>query len=462
MQVINVHAEPFPPSSGCDSRRGFSRRGRVGRGWVISAVALMVPSQVVGQSPLAAEIDRRASAIEAKVVEWRRDIHANPELSNREFRTAALVADHLRGLGLDEVRTQVAHTGVVGILRGGLPGPVVALRADMDALPVTEQTGLPFASTVRSTFNGRDVGVMHACGHDMHTAMLMGAAEILAGIRDRIPGTIVFIFQPAEEGAPAGEVGGAGLMIQEGVLDDPAPEAIFGLHVSPYALGDVAYRSEGIMAGSDNLWIQVVGRQTHGAVPWGGVDPIVVASQIVMGLQTVVSRQVDLTRAPAIVTIGSIQGGVRGNIIPDSVSLWGTIRTLDPGMQEEVHARVRQTAERIAEASGATARVTIERGNPVTFNDPVLTARIAPTLRRVAGEGRVYQVPPSTTAEDFSRYQQRIPGVFVFLGVADPDQDPMTVAPNHSPLFNPHEGALPVGVRLLANMALDWLHGGTP
>lgn len=426
---------------------------------LLLAVLTLFPSALVAQTTLAAEIDRRASEIEAKVVEWRRDLHANPELSNREFRTAAVVAEHLRGLGLDEVRTEVAHTGVVGILRGGRPGPVVALRADMDALPVTEQTGLSFASTVRTTFNGQEVGVMHACGHDMHTAMLMGAAEILAGMRDQIPGTIVFIFQPAEEGAPPGEVGGAGLMIEEGVLDDPAPEAIFGLHVFPYALGHVAYRAEGIMAASDNLRINVVGRQTHGAVPWGGVDPIVITSQIVLGLQTIVSRQVDVTRAPAIVTVGSIQGGVRGNIIPDSVTLVGTIRTFDPDMQDEIHARIRSIAEGIAEASGATAQVTIDRGNPVTFNDPALTLRMAPTLQRVAGEDRVYQVPPTTTAEDFSRYQQRIPGVFAFLGVADPDQDPMTVAPNHSPLFNPDERALPVGVRLLANMAVDWLQG---
>jgi len=425
---------------------------------------LLWPAASVAQTPesLQQEIDRRAAAVEDRVVEWRRDLHANPELSNREFRTAALVADHLRGLGLDEVRTGVAHTGVVGILRGGQPGPVVALRADMDALPVVEQTGLPFASTVRTTFNGQDVGVMHACGHDMHTAMLMGAAEVLAGMRDRLRGTVVFIFQPAEEGAPPGEVGGAGLMIEEGVLSDPAPGAIFGLHVFPQPLGHVAYRAGGIMASSDNLRITVHGRQTHGAVPWGGVDPIVVASQVVLGLQTIVSRQLDLTQAPAIVTIGSIQGGVRGNIIPDSVVMVGTIRTLDPAMQEEVHARVRRTAEQVALASGARADVVIDRNNPVTFNDPALTGRMGGTLRRVAGEGRAYEVPPSTTAEDFSRYQQQIPGVFAFLGIADPAVDPMQVAPNHSPLFNPHEGALPLGVRLLAHMAVDWLEMEAP
>lgn len=427
-------------------------------GAALLVLLLSVPAVASGQD-LRQEIDRRTAAVEGKVVEWRRDIHANPELSNREFRTAALVAEHLQGLGLDEVRTGVAHTGVVGVLRGGLPGPVVALRADMDALPVTEQTGLPFASTVRTEFNGQEVGVMHACGHDMHVAMLMGAAEVLAGMRERIPGTVVFLFQPAEEGPPPGETGGAGLMIEEGALDDPAPGAIFGLHVFPQPLGDVAFRAGGIMASSDNLRINVVGRQTHGAVPWGGVDPVVVAAQVVLGLQTIVSRQVDITQAPAIVTIGSIQGGVRGNIIPDSVTLVGTVRTLDPEMQLEIHERIRRTAEGIAAAAGATAEVTIDRNNPVTFNDPDLTGRMAPTLRRVAGDGRAYEVPPSTTAEDFSRYQQRIPGLFAFLGVADPEADPMTVAPNHSPLFNPHEGALPLGVRLLANLAVDWLQG---
>lgn len=428
---------------------------RRGTGLLLMLLGLCcaAPATAVEQATIAAA----AAALEPKLAAWRRDIHAHPELSNREFRTAALVAEHLRELGLDEVRTGVAHTGVVGVLRGGLPGPVVALRADMDALPVTEQTGLPFASTVRTEFNGQEVGVMHACGHDMHTAMLMGAAEVLAGMRERLPGTVVFVFQPAEEGAPAGETGGAGLMIEEGVLDDPAPGAIFGLHVFPQPLGHVAYRAGGIMAGSDNLRINVVGRQTHGAVPWGGVDPVVVASQVVLGLQTIVSRQVDLTRAPAIITIGSIHGGVRGNIIPDSVTLVGTVRTLDPEMQDEIHDRIRRTAESIAAAAGATAEVTIDRNNPVTFNDPGLTGRMAPTLRRVAGDGRAYEVPPSTTAEDFSRYQQRIPGVLAFLGVADPEADPMTVAPNHSPLFNPHEGALPIGVRLLASLAVDWL-----
>jgi len=405
------------------------------------------------------DVDRRVTEVMPKVIAWRRDIHANPELSNREVRTAALVAQHLRSLGL-EVRTGVAHTGVVGVLRGGRPGPVVALRADMDALPVTEAVDLPFASKVRSTYNGQDVGVMHACGHDAHVAMLMGAAEVLAGMRRELQGTVTFIFQPAEEGAPAGEGGGAQMMITEGVLDNPKPAAIFGLHVFPYPTGEIRYRPEGTMASADVLRIVVRGRQTHGAVPWGGIDPIVTASQIVLGLQTITSRQIDLTAAPAIVTIGAINGGIRYNIIPDSVVLVGTIRTFDPAMQRDIHARVRRTAESIAQAAGATAEVTIELTAPVTYNDPALTARMLPTLERVAGAGNVRLAPPLTTAEDFSRYQERIPGLFFFLGITPRDADPRTVAANHSPRFFVDEAALPLGTRALVRLAMDYLSGG--
>ncbi len=407
-------------------------------------------------SRLDADVDRRASLIEGKVVAWRRDIHAHPELSNREVRTAQLVAEHLRALGI-EVRTGMAHTGVVGVLRGGRPGPVVALRADMDALPVTEEVDVPFASKVRATYNGQDVGVMHACGHDAHVAMLMGVAEVLAGMRRDLPGTVKFIFQPAEEGAPAGEQGGAELMIAEGALDDPKPSAIFGLHVFPYPAGQIRYRPGGTMAAADALRIVVRGRQTHGALPWAGVDPIVVASLIVLGLQTIVSRQVDLTAAPAIVTIGAITGGVRNNIIPDSVVMIGTIRTFDPAVQRDIHERVRRTAEAIAQSAGATAQVTIDPGYPVTYNDPALTERMLPTLRRVAGAGAVGVNTPQTTAEDFSRYEQRVPGLFFFLGITPPGTDPRTVAPNHSPRFSVDEAALPVGVRALAHLAIDYL-----
>jgi amidohydrolase len=421
-------------------------------------LAVTTAPAIAQSSRLDAEVDRRAALVDGKVVAWRRDIHAHPELSNREVRTAQVVADHLRALGL-EVRTGVAHTGVVGLLRGGRPGPVVALRADMDALPVTEEVDLPFASKVRATYNGQDVGVMHACGHDAHVAMLMGVAEVLAGMRRDVPGTVKFIFQPAEEGAPAGESGGAELMIAEGALEDPKPGAIFGLHVFPYPAGQIRYRAGGIMAAADGLRIVVHGRQTHGALPWAGVDPIVVSAQIVVGLQTITSRQVDIAAAPAIVTIGAIQGGVRNNIIPDSVVMIGTIRTFDPAVQRDIHDRVRRTAESIAQSAGATAQVTIEPGYPVTFNDPALTERMAPTLRQVAGAGSVGAAIPQTTAEDFSRYEQKVPGLFFFLGITPPGADPKTVAPNHSPRFFVDEAALGVGVRAMAHLAVDYLSG---
>jgi amidohydrolase len=409
---------------------------------------------------LAAEADRRAAQVEPRVVAWRRDIHQHPELSNRETRTARLVADHLRRLGM-EVRTGVAKTGVVGVLKGGKPGPVVALRADMDALPVTEQVDLPFASKVRTTFNGQEVGVMHACGHDLHVAMLMGAAEVLAGMREQIPGTIQFIFQPAEEGPPPGEKGGAPLMIEEGVLQNPRPEAIFGLHVgvTPQPVGTLSYRPAGLMAAADILRIVVRGRQTHGAIPWGGVDPIVVGSQIVTALQTIPSRQVNVTTAPAVVTIGAFQGGVRNNIIPDSVVMQGTIRTFDEAMQADVHQRIRRTAEMIAQSAGATAEVTITRATPVTHNDPALTERMVPTLQRVAGAANVKLTPVTMGAEDFAFYQKEIPGMFFFVGVVPEGTDAAKVAPNHSPRFFADEGALPVGTRALAHLALDYLGG---
>ena len=405
---------------------------------------------------LDAEVDRRAAQVQAKVVAWRRDIHAHPELSNRETRTADLVAQHLRSLGI-EVRTGVAHTGVIGLLRGGKPGPVVALRADMDALPVTEEVDVPFASKVRATYNGQDVGVMHACGHDAHTAMLMGVAEVLAGMRQELPGTVKFIFQPAEEGQPAGETGGAEEMIVEGALDNPKPAAIFGLHVFPYQTGEIRYRSGATMASADAFHIIVHGRQTHGAIPWAGIDPVVIASQIVLGLQTIASRQIDITAAPAIVTVGVINGGVRYNIIPDSVVMVGTIRTFDSAMRRDIHDRVRRTAESIAQSGGASATVTIDTGAAVTYNDPALTEQLLPTLRAVAGSSHVAEAPLITAAEDFSRYQQRIPGVFFFLGITPLGTDPAKAAPNHSPRFYVDEAALPVGVRALAHVAVDYL-----
>ena len=424
---------------------------------LISLILLALPLPCLAQSNrLGADIDRRAAQVESKVIAWRRDIHEHPELSNRETRTAELVAAHLRSLGL-EVRTGVAKTGVVGVLRGGRPGPVVALRADMDALPVTEEVDLPFASKVRTTFNGQDVGVMHACGHDAHVAMLMGAAEVLAAMRRELPGTIKFIFQPAEEGAPAGERGGAQVMIEEGVLEDPKPGAIFGLHVFPYPAGEIRYRSGGIMAAADAFRIVVRGRQTHGALPWAGVDPIVVSSQIVLGLQTITSRQVDLTTAPAVVTVGAINGGVRFNIIPDSVVMLGTIRTFDTAMRNDIHQRLRRTVESIAQSAGATTQIVIDTTTAVTYNDPALTEKMLPTLRAVAGPNRLAIAAPTTTAEDFARYQQRIPGMFFFLGITPRGTDPAKVAPNHSPRFFVDEAALPTGVRALARLAVDYL-----
>ena len=428
---------------------------------LLAIVTVTIAHPAYAQMPGAAELQRRIDAIMPKVVVWRRDIHEHPELGNRETRTAKIVADHLRALGI-EVQTGVAHTGVVGVLRGGRPGPVVALRADMDALPVTEQADVPFKSRVRTTYNGQDVGMMHACGHDNHVAILMGAAEVLAGMRGTLPGTVKFIFQPAEEGAPAGEEGGAELMIEQGVLNNPAPSAIFGLHVWPDSVGRITYRPGGTMASSDGLTITVLGRQTHGAVPWGGLDPVVVSAQIINALQTIPSRQMDVTVAPQIVTIATIHGGVLNNIIPDSVVMTGTVRTLDAAQRADVHARIRRTAEKVAESFGASARVTIDLGYPVTVNDPALTERMAPTLR-AAANGRAAIGPPTLGAEDFSYFQQKIPGLYFFLGVVPRGQDPQKAPKNHSPYFFADEGALPVGVRAMTQLTLDYLNGvGSP
>ncbi len=409
-----------------------------------------------------AELARRVDAVMPKVVAWRRDLHQHPELGNRETRTAALVAAHLRRLGL-EVRTGVAKTGVVGVLRGGRPGKTVALRADMDALPVTEQVDLPFASKVRTTYNGQDVGVMHACGHDMHVAMLMGAAEALAGMKAELPGTVVFVFQPAEEGPPAGEEGGAMLMLKEGVFANPKPDAVFGLHVgvTPAEAGHLSYKPLGMMAAADFFNVVVRGRQVHGATPWAGVDPIVAASQVVVGLQTVVSRQSDLTASPVVVTVGAFNGGVRNNIIPDSVVLQGTIRTFDPAVRREVHARVRRTAEQIAASQGATAQVVIEERTPVTANDPALAERMAATLRRVAGAENVSLTRPVTGAEDFGYFAERVPGLFVFVGVRPKGTPESAFVSNHSPKFFADEAALPAGTRALVALASDFLRGAS-
>jgi len=397
------------------------------------------------------------SEVEPKVIAWRRDLHLHPELSNREFRTAALVAEHLRSLGFDSVETGIAHTGVVGTLIGGKPGPVVALRADMDGLPVKEKTGLPFASKARGEFNGADVDVMHACGHDTHVAMLMGAAEVLANNREILAGTVKFIFQPAEEGPPLGEDGGARMMIAEGVLDGPdAPEAIFGLHAWPVPTGTLNYRSGSFMAAADSLYITVIGEQTHGSSPWRGVDPIFVSAQIMTALQAIPSRYIDITKGPAVITIGSIHGGIRGNIIPDKVEMMGTIRTFDAGEREVLHAKLRKTVRGIADAAGATVDVSIGNAAPVTGNDPTLLKLMMPTLEWAAGADKVVEHPLITGAEDYSYFQERIPGLYLMLGINDPGVAAGQSPANHSPFFNANEDALITGVRALVGFAMDY------
>ena len=399
------------------------------------------------------DIAARAGRVEARVIETRRDIHQNPELGFLEKRTAALVAKRLRSLGID-VREGVGQTGVVGVLRGGKPGRTVALRADMDALPVTEQTGLPFASRVRSTYNGQDVGVMHACGHDAHVAMLLGAAELLAGMRAELPGTVLFLFQPAEEGGGAAETGGAEAMLADGAFDDPKPAGVFGLHVGP---GDVAGEMSVVagpaMAASDRFRILVKGRQTHGAMPWMGVDPIAAAARIVLAIEALPARELDIT-SPAIVTVGAIHGGVRNNIIPAEVELIGTLRTLDEAARVALHAKVERTAVKTAEASGASAEVTIYPGYGVLTNDPALTAWGRGVLERAFGAEKVHTGRATTTAEDFSYFANRVPGMFVWLGVRDPGTAAAEAHPNHSPNFLVDERGLVAGVRALAELAV--------
>jgi amidohydrolase len=409
-----------------------------------------------------AAADAAAAALEQKVISWRRHFHRHPELSNRETQTAAEVATHLRKLGL-AVQTGVAHTGVVGMLDTGRPGPVIALRADMDALPVTEEVDLPFASRARAQFNGQEVGVMHACGHDCHVAILMGVADVLAGMKQRLSGQVKFIFQPAEEGPPPGEEGGAALMIRQGVLENPKPDVIFGLHVfAGVEAGQIAYRPGPAMASSDRIRVIVNGRQTHGALPWRGIDPIVISSQIVLGLQTIVSRQVDVSLEPAVVSIGAIKGGVRDNIIPDGVEMLGTVRTFNEEMRKDIHARIRNTVEHIARSAGATAQVVFDNAYPVTVNDVPLTERMVPTLKRVAGDDKVFVGQKITGYEDFSYYQQKIPGFFYFVGITPPGTERSQCAPNHSPRFFVDESALLLGVRSLAHLTLDYMASAGP
>jgi len=429
----------------------------------VLAILATAAAAVAAPAPAQQEvIDAAARGIEQQVIEWRRDLHRHPELSNRETRTARLVAEHLRALGM-KVQTDVAHTGVIGLLEGGKPGPVVALRADMDALPVTEETNLPFRSTAKGQYNGQEVGVMHACGHDAHVAILMGVAQVLAGMRDRLPGTVKFIFQPAEEGPPAGEKGGALYMVEQGVLDNPRPDAIFGLHViAGIPAGQLTWRAGALMASADWVTIKVSGRQTHGAWPWRGIDPVVTASQIVVGLQNIVSRQIDVSKEPAVVTIATIHGGARKNIIPDSVELSGTIRSFDEDMRADIHARIRHVAQHIAQANHAQAEVQIDKAVAVTANDDALTERMLPTLRRVGAEAGLKLQQRVMVAEDFSYFQQKVPGLFFFLGITPRDQDMAQAAPNHSPHFFVDESALVHGVRALSALAMDFLAGSKP
>ncbi|MEP7070094.1 MAG: amidohydrolase [Usitatibacter sp.] len=412
--------------------------------------------------PFDAAIAAAADRLEPKVVAWRRDFHQNPELGNREVNTARVVAEHLRALGFDSVQEKVAHTGVVGVLKGGKPGPVVALRADMDALPVAEEVDVPFKSTVRTEWNGQKCGVMHACGHDAHTSILMGVAEILAEVRERIPGTVKFIFQPAEETPPIGENGGAKMMIEQGCMKGPDVDAIFGLHVtSVFPTGMIGYRSGPLMASADDFRVFVRGVQTHAAMPWRGVDPIVVTSQIVLGLQTIVSRQMNITREPSVVTVGVFHGGVRHNIIPDEVKLEGTIRTFDEEQRNEIHRHVTRISEMIAAAGGATAKVHIHRWYDVTVNHPGLTEWSIPSLGRMAGEQHVKVIDKVCGAEDFSFYQKEVPGFFYFVGCTPRDRDAETAAPNHSPRFYVDEDCLKIGMKTLSALALDWLAANT-
>ncbi len=408
------------------------------------------------------DIDASTAKIMTKIVEWRRHLHQYPELGNREVKTAKYVEAHLRKLGM-EVRTGVAKTGVVGILKGGQPGPVIGLRADMDGLPVTERNSLPFASKERAQFNGQEVGVMHACGHDTHVAMLMGAAEVLVGMKDKIRGTVVFIFQPAEEGPPAGEEGGAALMVKEGVMDNPKIEAIFGLHINAHTeVGQIKYKPGATMAASDWFTIKVKGKQSHGSAPWTGIDPIAVATQIYTGLQMIVARQSELTKAPVVITVGRISGGIRENIIPEEMTMSGTIRTLDAAMHKEVHEKIRQTSTKIAESMGATVDVSITTMAPLTYNTPELVSRMLPSLEKAAGKKNVILNEWTTGAEDFSYFSTKAPSFYFVIGGMTKGGDPKKVAGHHTPDFIVDDSRLDVGVKAFANIVFDYPEQSAP
>ena len=426
---------------------------------LVAALVALVPQAALAAD---ADVETLAGKVDGKVLTWRRDIHQHPELGNREVRTAKLVAEHLRALGFENVRTGIATTGVTAVLRGGKPGPRIALRADMDALPVAERSDLPFASKATSTFRAETVGVMHACGHDAHVSSLMGVAEVLASIKAELPGEILFVFQPAEEGPPDGEEGGAEEMLAQGLFERFKPQAVFGLHVfSTLNAGQVGWRSGPAMAASDRFNIVVHGRQTHGSRPWGGVDPIVAAADLIGTSQTIVSRRQDISRLPVVVSFGAIKGGIRYNIIPDSVELVGTIRTFDEGMRQAVFADLKNVAENVANAHGATAAVKVPdtKGNPVTVNDPALTARVVPSLRKAVGDANVVEMGLVMGAEDFSFYAREVPGFFFFVGATPKGEDAAKAPSNHSPEFFLDEEALKIGTRAMLQLVLDYQRG---
>src|SRR6188474_3480482 len=423
--------------------------------------SLFLCAQKKSNNDQTSKISTAADKIESKCIAWRRDIHEHPELGNNEHRTAKLIADHLRTLGI-EVKEGVGKTGVVGILKGARPGPCIALRADMDGLPIVERVDLPFASKVKSTYNGQEVGVMHACGHDTHVAILMSVAEILAGMKNELKGSVKFVFQPAEEGPPEGEEGGAPLMIKDGVLDNPKVDVMFGLHISSQNdVGKITYRSGGTMAASDWFIIKVKGKQTHGSQPWGGIDPVAVSAQIINGLQTIVSRQVDLTKNPAVVSVSTINGGVRSNIIPEEVIMTGTIRTLDTEMQRIIHDKIKLTASKIAEASGASAETTIDSKTLVTYNDPALTDQMLPSFVKAAGKENVIEINAVTGAEDFSYFAEKVPSLYFFIGGKQIGVDPKKVFPHHTPDFWIDESGMKTGIKAFCNLVFDYMNMST-
>ncbi|NLP58523.1 amidohydrolase [Lutibacter sp. B1] len=410
----------------------------------------------IGLKAYSQDIDLLISDVEPQVIEWRRYFHENPELSNREFKTSEKIADFLKKSGL-EVQTGIAYTGVVGILKGGKPGPVIALRADIDGLPVTERVDVPFASKVKSNYNGIETGVMHACGHDTHIAILMGTVEVLSKMKKDIKGTVKFIFQPAEEGPPPGENGGAKMMVEEGVLKNPEVEAIFGLHISSGTdVGIIEYKPAGTMAAAQRFVIKVKGKQTHGSRPWGGVDPIVVSAQIINGLQTIISRDTELTKEAAVISVGLIRGGVRNNIIPEEVEMIGTIRTLDEAMKIKLNEEMLRRVPAIAEAYGAKAEITIEGGLPITYNDVDLVNKMLPSLQKAAGKNNVHLINAVTGAEDFSYFQKEIPGFYFFLGGKPLDVKKEDAASHHTPDFYIDESGLKLGVKSFVNLVLDY------